>query len=150
MVTFLKSFPPLILFEHVAISDRLEFKRGLNEKYRSTVQQLNGQHSSISIKSKVSAISSSAVKIQCLRLGPIGEDEVEVGVFSTKRWDSRNRADLIESATPYHDAQVFGPYRVSNLLRLTFLTSKLEDYTTGPQHLIFIHSDLILRSSKIV
>ena len=26
-----------------------------------------------------------------------------------KRWDRRNRADLIESATPCHDAQVVGP-----------------------------------------
>ena len=28
--------------------------------------------------------------------------------FSAKRWDHRNRADLIESATPCHDAQVGG------------------------------------------
>ena len=37
--------------------------------------------------------------------------EGEVAVFSAKRWDHRNRADLIESATPCHDAQVVGSYR---------------------------------------
>ena len=30
----------------------------------------------------------------------------EVAFFSAKRWDPRNRADLIDSATPCHDAQV--------------------------------------------
>ena len=45
--------------------------------------------------------------------------EGEVAFFSAKRWDRRNRADLIESATPCHDAQVVGPYRDSNPLRLT-------------------------------
>ena len=38
-----------------------------------------------------------------------GEGEGEVAFFSTKRWDRRNRVDLIESATPCHDAQVDGP-----------------------------------------
>ena len=42
----------------------------------------------------------------------VGEDEV--AVFSTERWDRRNRADLIESATPCHDAQVVGSYRARN------------------------------------
>ena len=65
----------------------------------------------------------------------VGEDEGEVAVFSTERWDRRNRADLIESATPCHDAQVVGFYWGSNPLRLTGLTSKSEDYTTAPQHL---------------
>ena len=37
-----------------------------------------------------------------------GEGEGEVAFFSAKRWDRRNRADLIESATPCHDAQVMG------------------------------------------
>ena len=36
-----------------------------------------------------------------------GEGEGEVAFFSAKRWGRRNRADLIESATPCHDAQVF-------------------------------------------
>ena len=36
------------------------------------------------------------------------EGEGEVAFFSAKRWDRRNRADLIESATPCHDAQVVG------------------------------------------
>ena len=31
--------------------------------------------------------------------------------FSVKRLNGRNRADLIESTTPYHDAQVMGPYQ---------------------------------------
>ena len=63
-----------------------------------------------------------------------GESEGEVAVFSAKRWDRRNRADLIDSATACHDAQVVGSYRGSNPLHLTVLTSKSEDYTTAPQH----------------
>ena len=64
-----------------------------------------------------------------------GEGEGEVAFFSAKRWDRRNRADLIESATPCHDAQVVGLYRDSNPLRLTILAAMSEDYTTAPQHL---------------
>ena len=45
-----------------------------------------------------------------------GEGEVKVklrfSVPSTR--DRRNRAELIESATPCHDAQVMGPFRVSD------------------------------------
>ena len=63
------------------------------------------------------------------------EGEGEVAFFSAKRWDRRNRADLIESTTPCHDAQVVGPYRDSNPLRLTILAAMSEDYTTAPQHL---------------
>ena len=63
------------------------------------------------------------------------EGEGEVAFFSAKRWDRRNRADLIESATPCHDAQVVGLYRDSNPLRLTVLAALSEDYTTAPQHL---------------
>ena len=63
------------------------------------------------------------------------EGEGEVAFFSAKRWDRRNRADLIESATPCHDAQVVGLYRDSNPLRLTILAAMSEDYTTAPQHL---------------
>ena len=63
------------------------------------------------------------------------EGEGEVAFFSAKRWDRRNRADLIESATPCHDAQVMGLYRDSNPLRLTVLAAMSEDYTTAPQHL---------------
>ena len=67
----------------------------------------------------------------------IGEGDGEVAFFSAKCWDRRNRADLIESATPCHDAQVVGPYRDSNpLLRLTVLAAMSEDYTTAPQHLL--------------
>ena len=62
-----------------------------------------------------------------------GEGEGEVAFFSAKRWDRRNRADLIESATPCHDAQVVGLYRDSNPLRLTILAAMSEDYTTAPQ-----------------
>ena len=65
----------------------------------------------------------------------ICKGEGEVAYFSAKRWDRRNRADLIESATPFHDAQVVGLYRVSNPLRLTVLNANSEDYTTAPQHL---------------
>ena len=64
-----------------------------------------------------------------------GEGEGEVAFFSTKHWDRRNRVDLIESATPCHGAQVVGPYRDSNPLRLTVLAAMSEDYTTAPQHL---------------
>ena len=64
-----------------------------------------------------------------------GEGEGEVAFFSAKRWDRRNGVDLIESATPCHDAQVVGPYRDSNPLRLTVLAAMSEDYTTAPQHL---------------
>ena len=62
-----------------------------------------------------------------------GEGEGEVAFFSAKRLDRRNRADLIESATPCHDAQVVGPYRDSNPLLLTILAAMSEDYTTAPQ-----------------
>ena len=61
-----------------------------------------------------------------------GEGEGEVAFFSAKRWDRRNRVDLIESATPCHDAQVVGPYRDSNPLHLTVLAAMSEDYTTAP------------------
>ena len=67
-----------------------------------------------------------------------GEGEGEVAFFSAKRWDRRNRADLIESATPCHDAQVVGLYRDSNPLRLTILAAMSEDYTTAPQHLLLV------------
>ena len=39
------------------------------------------------------------------------EGEGEVAFFSTKRWDRRNRADVIESTTPCHGAPVVGSYR---------------------------------------
>ena len=65
------------------------------------------------------------------------EGEGEVAFFSAKRWDRRNRADLIESATPCHDAQVVGLYQGLNPLRLTILTAMSEDYTTAPQHLVY-------------
>ena len=61
--------------------------------------------------------------------------EGEVAFFSAKHWDRRSRAELIESATPCHDAQVVGLYRDSNPLRLTILAAMSEDYTTAPQHL---------------
>ena len=64
--------------------------------------------------------------------------EGEVAFFSAKRWDRRNRADLIESATPCHDAQVVGLYRDLNPLRLTILAAMSEDYTTAPQHLVIV------------
>ena len=36
------------------------------------------------------------------------EGEGEVAFFGAKRWGRRNKIDLIESAAPYHDAQVVG------------------------------------------
>ena len=78
----------------------------------------------------------SSVHQTCLAQS-LGEGEGEVAFFSAKRWDRRNRADLIESATPCHDAQVVGLYRGSNPLRLTILAAMSEDYTTAPQHLFF-------------
>ena len=63
------------------------------------------------------------------------EGEGEVAFFSAKRWDRRNRADLIEFATPCHDAQVAGPYQDLNPLHMTVLAAMSEDYTTAPQHL---------------
>ena len=63
-----------------------------------------------------------------------GDGEGEVAVFSVKRWDHRNRADLIESVTPCHDTQVVGPYWISNSFHLTVLTSVSEDYTNAPKH----------------
>ena len=68
--------------------------------------------------------------------------EGEVAFFSAKRWDRRNRADLIESATPCHDALVVGSYRDSNPLHLTVLAAMSEDYTTAPQHLPLIVSTI--------
>ena len=62
------------------------------------------------------------------------EGECEVAVFSAKRWDRRNRADVIKSTAPSYDAPVVRPYRVSNPLRLTNVTSKSKDNTTAPQH----------------
>ena len=63
--------------------------------------------------------------------------------FSAKHWDRRNRADLIESATPCYDAQVVGLYRDSNPLLLTILAAMSEDYTTAPQHLHNILNDIL-------
>ena len=52
-----------------------------------------------------------------------GHAEGEVAVFSAKCWDYRNRAVLIESATPCHDAKVIGSYRGLSPLHVTVLTS---------------------------
>ena len=64
-----------------------------------------------------------------------GEGECKVTFFSANHWDGRNRAAYIESATPCHDAQVVGSYRVSNPLRLIILASKSEDCITATQQL---------------
>lgn len=61
--------------------------------------------------------------------------EVEDAVFDAKRWDCRNRAELIESSTPCYDAQVVGPYLVSISFRQTVLISESQDLITVPQHL---------------
>ena len=55
-----------------------------------------------------------------------------VAVFSAKHWDRRNKASLIESTTPRHDAQVVGSRRGSNQIHLIVLTSKSEDDTIAP------------------
>ena len=75
--------------------------------------------------------------------------EGEVAFFSAKRWDRRNRADLIESATPCHDTQVAGPYRDSNPLRLTILAAMSEDYTTAPQYLHCFIGDVLMDKSGV-
>ena len=41
--------------------------------------------------------------------------------------------DIIESATPCHDAQVIKSYRESNQLCLTVPAAKSKNYTTAPQ-----------------
>ena len=64
--------------------------------------------------------------------------------FSAKNWDGRNRADLIGSATPFHDTEVVGPYLDLNPLCLTVLAAMSEDYTTAPQHL---HANLTSTTS---
>ena len=46
--------------------------------------------------------------------------------------------NLIESETPCHEAQVVGPYRDLNPLRLTVLVAMSGDYTTAPQRLPLI------------
>ena len=62
-------------------------------------------------------------------------NEGEVAVFSAKRWDPKSSQALIESAIPCPDAQIVGPYWVSNPLHLTVLAVRLEDYTTVLQYL---------------
>ena len=66
------------------------------------------------------------------------EGEGEIAAFSTNRWDCRNRAGLIESATPCHNAQVVRFLLGLNPLHITVLTSKSEDYTTAPQQLLWL------------
>ena len=56
---------------------------------------------------------------------------------------ARNRAYLIESETPCRDAQVVGPYRDSNALRLAVLAAMSEDYTTAPQHLQMMVNQIV-------
>ena len=73
--------------------------------------------------------------------------EGEVAFFSAKRWDRRNTADLIEAATPCHDAVVVGSYLVLNPLRLTILTSKSKDYTTTLQHAVQRPNNFLIGSS---
>ena len=75
-----------------------------------------------------------------------GEGEGEVAVFSAKRWDCRSSSALIESATPCHDAQVVGSFQVLNQLRLHFLASESEAYTTAPQQLLIISGEPEKRS----
>ena len=70
-----------------------------------------------------------------------GEFEGEVEYFSAKCLDRRNRADLIDSATPCHDAQVVGSHWLLNPLLLTVLTAKSEDYTIAPKHLHITFSE---------
>ena len=53
-----------------------------------------------------------------------------VAVLSAERWDRRSRADLIECATPCHDAQVLGLDEGSSSVRSTVSAAKSEDYTT--------------------
>ena len=73
----------------------------------------------------------------------LSESEGEVAFFNTKRWSRRNKFNrLIKSATPRHDAQVVGSYRVLNSLHLTVLAARSEDYTIAPQHLKQVFQNL--------
>ena len=64
-----------------------------------------------------------------------GKLKVKLRFFSAKRWDRKNRVDLIKSATHCYDTPVEGPYRLLNPLRKTVLAAKLKDCTTAAQHL---------------
>ena len=58
-----------------------------------------------------------------------GEGEGEVAFFSAKRWDRRNRADLIESATPCHQEQIFCDLPYQRLFSgLEILSCSASDY----------------------
>ena len=59
----------------------------------------------------------------------------EVVVFSAKCQDCRNRAELIESMTPCHDAQMVGSFQVWSPHHLTILAAKSENDTIAAQHL---------------
>ena len=48
----------------------------------------------------------------------------EVAVASAKRWDRKSSEALIDSAAPCHDAQVVGPFPLSNPLWRIVLTAK--------------------------
>ena len=55
-----------------------------------------------------------------------------VAIHSAKLLDRRKLAGLIDFVTTCHDAQMVGPYRLSNQPRLTVLIAKSEDYATVP------------------
>ena len=61
-------------------------------------------------------------------------------MFCAKHLDRRNGADLIESATSGHDAQVVGSYQESSPLRLTVLAKEPDDYTTTLQDTFLVLS----------
>ena len=90
-----------------------------------------------SLCSTFSHIMGSSFRINSDAAGIQKKGEGELAFFSAKRWDHRNRADLIESATLCHDAYVVGSYRVSNPLRLTVRPAKSEDSSATPS---LVHS----------
>ena len=96
------------------------------------------QHSHYSIFVSICFLKENAAHSHCSVLNEYAmntKGEGEVQVFSAKHWDRRNRADLVESASPSCAAQVVGPYQRWSPFHLTVLTSKSEDYITAPHHL---------------
>ena len=119
------------------MTEMYETKNGLNPSFMQEIFCENATHYNLRnnnefVQPRVKSVSNGT---ESVRFKGEGEGEGEVAFFSAKRWDRRNRADLIESATPCHDAQVVGLYPDSNPLRLTILAAMSEDYTTAPQHL---------------
>ena len=99
------------------------FRFTSDELFNGLPAQLVDKWSAWGIKAAVGYKSSSSV----LKFLPL--------IMLSRTGTTPNRADLIESTTPCHDAQMVGSYRVSSPLCLTVLASESEDYATVPQNL---------------